>query len=102
MAALWRRAYMSAVQERSLWKRIDLMKLYLLTVIGKVNWDEYEGAVIAAPDPTSARGLMAVHAAADSKQDYWSSLKSVKCRVLSGDVQSSVKEGVVLSSFRSG
>jgi len=68
------------------------MKLYLLTRIDEIDWDEYVGAVIAAPTEEIAREIM-LHIALDG---IW------KCDLISETATDQVEQGVVLYSYNTG
>ena len=71
------------------------MKLYLLTRLDQIDWDEYTGFVIIAETPKEAKNI-AIEAEDEEMTHDW------KCTLISRTVEPNVKSGVILSSFSAG
>lgn len=68
------------------------MKLYLLTRMDNIDWDECTGAVIAAESAVDAEKIII-----DLEEDCkW------KCTLLSETIQPGIKSGIILDRWSSG
>ena len=76
------------------------MRLYLLTSNHSVDYDEYQGFVIAASDLTEARGLADQGAVRNQKGDFLDK-DSTTCRFL-GDAGYGIERGILSSDFNAG
>jgi hypothetical protein len=82
------------------------MNLYLILRPGLTNWDEYEGAVVAAEGEEAARnihpdGELDEPLSEKFRLSTWVPVEEVKVKLLGVAVEG-VEEGVILASFNAG
>ena len=73
------------------------MKLYLLTRLDEIDYDEYTGFVIAAETSDEAKGLAIEAEDNDEGEEHeW------ECVCISKTVEPDIKLGIILESFSAG
>jgi len=81
------------------------MNIYLISQpVNKVAWDNYDSAVVCAPDEYTARRIDPLGKKEliewRERKDYWCAPVNLKCKLI-GQADPSMQQGVVCASYNS-